>query len=252
MGDLGEALVGLVDPLDVAALRLGEGRFAAVGAAGLGVRRPAATPLVGVVAVGVHAVGGQAVGGVLLAGDAAVGQLATVLAPVLAEAVAGRRGGIAAEDRDADADLMGAGLDGELAGEVEAVDVDDRDDDVAYLADEVGDPLLRGVGLSGLVGAVALDQVVGPHDRHLAGRPLAGVVHAVVVEDRTTVVAVDVGADLQPIDGPLLQGLVGQLDQLDQAGVVRGQRRHVGVVVVQPAVLPRLGLAGLQPDRANR
>ena len=94
---------------------------------------------------------------------------------------------------------------------------------------------------AGVAGREALDQVVGELHRVLARRPLPGVVQAHEHERRALVGGgvggVDAGGDLDAVDRLALDALVGQLEQLHEAGVVGGERLHLGVVVLERAVV---------------
>ncbi len=74
--------------------------------------------------------------------------------------------------------------------------------------------------------------------RVLGSGPLASVVDAVDVEDRTPILSVfDVGGDLHAVDRPALQRRPLHLKQLDRVRVLLRQRVHLGVVVGEDPVV---------------
>ena len=226
-------------------LRLRPRSVTAVGVARPGRAGAAATPEARVVAVEVGApksacrvvgAGSTQVLGRRLRGDGAV--LALHLVVELAE-VALRRG---------------------VARDLEAVDVDHRDDDRPGVLHDPASPS---------VGAVVLEQVVSELHRVLRGRPLARVVGAELQVDRLAVVdVVRVGGDLDAPNLAALDRLVLQGQRLDQVLVAPGQLGHLVVVVSEvpvrrtPArqrrlrngrgVLPVLRSVGLVPGRQVR
>ena len=107
---------------------------------------------------------------------------------------------------------------------VEAVGVDDRDDDDARLLQQVGD--------AGVPPVVA-HQVVGELHRHLARRPLARVVQAHHEEHglAARLGALDVVRDLDAVDGAALERLVRQREPLDDARLDGRELAQVVVVV---------------------
>ncbi len=120
-----------------------------------------------------------------------------------------------------------ADVDRPFAAEVEAVGVDDRDDDVAGGVDELRD--LRVV-------AVAVDEVVRPLHRMLRRGPLAGVMQAELQEDGLAALDVDVARDLDAEDRPAEQAAVRQRDELHEAGMLRRERLELVLVVGEVAV----------------
>ena len=223
---------------DVLRLGLRERAGAAVGVVGRQGARARAAPEAAVVAVRVDAAhperrrGADAAGSVLAVDNAAV-------APLVGERRVdeGRRRVGQAGQRL----VLGVldEVDRRLAREVEAVDVDDRDHDRPHLLDEARD--LR-------VAAVAAHQLERPLHRVLARGPLARVVDAQLEEDRLAVGLLHVAGDLDAVHLAALERRVVERDRADQLGRRRGQRLHLGLVVVEVAVA---GAAGGQPARAD-
>ena len=211
---------------DVPRLRLRERAGAAVVLRGGHRARAGAAPEAAVVAVRVDARLLQPDRGLHAAAGLAVVEEAAVLAPVLVRV---------ADDVDRLLGVVAAAAAGRalelarLAGGVEAVGVDDRDDDRPRLGDEAGGALVA------LLHPV--DQLIGPLERVLAGRPLAGVMDAELHEDRLAVVVrLDVPGDLDPLDHAALVGLLRQREDAHHLRVLGGQRLHLLAVVEEAPV----------------
>ena len=218
-------------------LRLGlrERARAAVGLVRRVRGRARTAPEAAVVAVGVDAAAGQAERRLQAGARLGVGEQAAVLAPVLVrvrEDVDRLVVGAAAATVAAALQLAG------LARGVEAVGVDDRDDDRARAAHE---PVRSRVALP-----VAEDQLVGPLHRVLGRRPLARVVGAHLQEHRLAVAGAGARGDLDALDRAALVGAVVERDRPHEVGVLARQALEVLAVVEQPAVRgPAAGQLGL-------
>ena len=119
------------------------------------------------------------------------------------------------------------GIDRGLAGQVEAVRVDDRHDDRPG-------PILQAVDARVL--GVVERQVVRELQGALARRPLASVVDAHDREHRLAVGRVDVLGDLDAVDLAALVGLVGQRERLDAVRVVADELLERRLVLPQMPV----------------
>ena len=222
-------------------LGLGERRRAVLG---LEVRRRVregararAAPLDAVVAVEVDAV-------VRAGRDVRIGAREAVLGrrrghPVLGPAVlalvrAGGGAGVAAAARIAGrVERIGEVAAGRdplgLDRDVEAVDVQHRDDEVACALDDRGQARVAGL--------VAVDEVEAPLERGLVRGPLTRMVRADLHERGAPVVArVHVLGDLHAVDVATLPRLAGQRDEAHEAGVLLGQRAQLAVDLGQRAV----------------
>ena len=226
----------------VLGLGLRERAGAPVGLVGRVARRSRAAPEAAVVAVGVDARAGQAERRLQAVAGLVARDQAAVLAPVLVRVredvdrlvVGGAAAAVAAA-------LQLAGL----ARGVEAVRVDDRDDDRARGLDQP--PGLR------VAAAVAEDELVRPLHRVLGRRPLARVVRAHLEEDRLAVARVRVGGDLDALDRAALVRGVVERDRLDEVRVLAGEALHVLAVVVQaPVGGPAAGQLGGDGGRVER
>ena len=208
-------------------LRLGlrERARAAVGLVRRVRRRARAAPEPAVVAVRVDAGAGQAERRLQARARLGVGDQPAVLAPVLVrvrEDVDRLVVGAAATAVAAALQLAG------LARGVEAIGVDDRDDDRARALHQ---PLRPRVAV-----AIAEDQLVGPLHRVLGRRPLPRVVSAHLQEHGLAVGGAGVGCDLDALDGTALVGAVVERDRPHEVGVLAGQALEVLAVVEQPPV----------------
>ena len=116
----------------------------------------------------------------------------------------------------------------DLAGEDEAVRVDDRHDEDPRAPQQPGDPRVAG--------AQTGDEVDRPLHRQLSRRPLARVVHAHDQERRTPVAGSDVLGDLDALDGAAGERGVRQREGAHGARVGRRELLEVGLVVGERAV----------------
>jgi hypothetical protein len=223
---------------DVLRFGLGERPGAAVGVVERQRARARAAPQPAVVAVGIDAAGAER----RQRADSARGVLAVehaAVAPLVGERRVGEVGGRIGQRRQRLVLRVLDEVDGRLARQVEAVDVDDRDHDRAHVLDEARD--LR-------VAAVAADQLERPLHRVLARRPLARVMDAHLQEDRLAVGLPHVARDLDAVHLAALERRVVERHRLDQLGRGGRQRLHLGLVVVK---VPVAGPAGREPGRAD-